>query len=329
MIIAISGTPATGKTSVAKALAKRMKWPAYSLNEIAKQKNLYKGYDKKRKADIVDIKKLRIEVSKLAKKHKNFIIESHYAHEMPNDLVIILRTNPNELYKRMKEKKWWKEKIEENIEAEIMEVCKQEALEGNVVYEIDTTNKKPYETAEEIENFIKRYSLLEKSIKVPEEMKYIFRKPHGLVFEGSNKKTVSRIRKFVKNGFIISVGDTVSYVTTKYSLKPNIIIIDGYAKRKKFKKKINFHGYVINAKNPAGAVTKSLWKAIAKAIGIKEKVIIKVDGEEDLAVLPCAILAPNGSFILYGQPDKGIVCLKVDEKRRENAKKILKKIKSI
>jgi uncharacterized protein (UPF0218 family) len=33
--------------------------------------------------------------------------------------------------------------------------------------------------------------------------------------------------------------------------------------------------------------------------------VIFVDGEEDLAVIPLVIAAPDGAAILYGQPGKG------------------------
>ncbi len=151
MIISISGTPKTGKTSVAKALAKKLGWRLVSLNDLAKEKKLYMGYDRARKSRIVDLKKLRAEVRKLCRLHKNLILESHYSHDMPCDVVVILRTNPGELRKRMKKAGWSKKKIEENVEAEIMEVVKGEALEkARKVLEIDTTGRRPELVAEQI-----------------------------------------------------------------------------------------------------------------------------------------------------------------------------------
>lgn len=151
MIISISGTPKTGKTSVARALAKKLGWRLVSLNQLAKEKKLYSGYDKSRKSKIVNIQKLRTEVRRLCKSGKNLILESHYSHDMPCDVVVILRTNPRELRKRMQEKGWSKEKIEENIEAEIMEIVKTEAMEkAKKVLEIDTTGRKPEWVAAQI-----------------------------------------------------------------------------------------------------------------------------------------------------------------------------------
>ena len=149
MIIAISGTPGTGKTTVAKLLGERLGYEVISLNDFAREKNLLCGYDERRKCDIVDVEKIKSELRKLKK--KNLVIESHYAHDMDSDVLIILRTNPGELRKRGREKGWRREKIEENVLAEIMEICKSEALEqGKGFYEIDTSNKTPKDVVDEI-----------------------------------------------------------------------------------------------------------------------------------------------------------------------------------
>jgi adenylate kinase len=148
VVICISGTPATGKTSVAKALAKKLGWKLIELNELAEKKQLYCGYDRKRNVNIVDVEALKKEVGKI--RGSDVILESHYAHDMPCDYVVILRTNPGELRARMRAKQWPSRKIEENVEAEIMEVCKGEALGRGKIIEIDTTEKKPTAVADEI-----------------------------------------------------------------------------------------------------------------------------------------------------------------------------------
>ncbi len=154
MIISITGTPGTGKDTISKIVAKKLGWGLIDLNRLAKAKNLFKGYDKKRKCEIVDIKKLNSEIKKIK---KDVIIQSHYSHELGSDLIIVLRTNPGELRKRLEKRGWSKEKIEENVEAEIMDVCKDQAFQKTGrVFEVDTTGKKPEDSAEEIINIIFR-----------------------------------------------------------------------------------------------------------------------------------------------------------------------------
>lgn len=148
----ISGTPGTGKTSVAKLLSKELNYKLIKINDFAKEKNLIISKDKKRNSDIVDTNKLNKEISKLK---GNFVIEGHLAHFCKGDFCIVLRTNPKELEKRLKKKKWNSSKIKENVDAEIIDVCLQEALQINKnVYEIDTTNKKPREIVETIKKIL-------------------------------------------------------------------------------------------------------------------------------------------------------------------------------
>jgi len=56
--------------------------------------------------------------------------------------------------------------------------------------------------------------------------------------------------------------------------------------------------------------------------------LIIVNGEEDLAVIPCVLMAPNDSIILYGQPGEGIVVVEAD-KLKETAKRMLDNFEEI
>jgi adenylate kinase len=155
-IVAISGTPATGKSAVARLVGKKLRWMVIELNRLAQERGLYSGYDEERKTDVVDIGKIQKALDNI--EAPNLIIESHYAHEMRCDLVVMLRANPAELRKRAREKGWSDKKTEENVVAEIMEVCKQDALDaGRKVFEVDTTGKRPARVAGEVVKIIKRF----------------------------------------------------------------------------------------------------------------------------------------------------------------------------
>ena len=157
MLIALSGTPGTGKTAVAKVLAKKLTWRLIELNKLAEKNSFFCGYDKERKTKIADVGKIKKRVTEIAKKEKNLIIESHYAHEIPSDVTIILRCDMSELKKRMEKKGWRKEKIKENLQAEIFQVCGEEARQlKRKVVEVDTTGKSPTQVAEEIVQLLKK-----------------------------------------------------------------------------------------------------------------------------------------------------------------------------
>ena len=69
---------------------------------------------------------------------------------------------------------------------------------------------------------------------------------------------------------------------------------------------------------------ETMWRQAA--LKTDEKTLILVDGEEDLFALPAIFLAPINSLVLYGQPNKGFVLVKVTDKTRLIAMKILKEM---
>jgi adenylate kinase len=155
-VVAITGTPATGKTTVAELVGKKLGWKVVELNALAHEKELYSGFDRDRNTHVIDPDRLQRTLDGM--KIRDMIIESHYAHEMRCDLVIVLRANPDVLRERGREKGWKIKKIEENVLAEIMEICLQEALEsGKKVFQVDTTGKKPPEVAREVVGIIRDF----------------------------------------------------------------------------------------------------------------------------------------------------------------------------
>lgn len=114
--------------------------------------------------------------------------------------------------------------------------------------------------------------------------------------------------------FLISVGDATFNNLIKHELYPNIGIIDNLIQRKNYDNKLIGIGNILKANNPAGTITDNLWETIGEALELSnngECQIIEVAGEEDLAVLPCILMADNNTTILYGQPNEGLVLLKV------------------
>lgn len=155
MIVSIAGVAGTGKTVVSKLLAKELKWKFIKLDNLAKRKKLFLYYDSGRRTHVVDLKGLKKEFRKEAKKYDNMVTESLYSHLFPSDIQIILRCNPKVLEKRLKKKYSWPTKIKENIEAEMINLITEEAMEQKKnVYEIDTTRKTSKQTVEAIKKIL-------------------------------------------------------------------------------------------------------------------------------------------------------------------------------
>lgn len=162
MFIAISGTPGTGKTAVAKILARKIKASLITTNYLIKKYRIKTALDRKRKTRIIGAEKLSIAAKKESKNHNINILESHLAHLVSADLMIILRASPVELEKRLIRKGWSSKKIHENVEAEAIGVISGEAKHA---IEIDTTRKTPKQTAKLILKLLNNHHLQKRYVK--------------------------------------------------------------------------------------------------------------------------------------------------------------------
>jgi adenylate kinase len=150
--IIISGTPGTGKTSLAKLMLKILNARIIILNELVIKEGLILGHDKMRDTSIINERKLLQRIKSIIKQYKKeqnkyLIIESHFSDIIPNrfiDYVIVLRCDPDELFKRLEKRGYSAEKILENVQSEILGNCVNYVINKGIkkpVVEIDTTGK--------------------------------------------------------------------------------------------------------------------------------------------------------------------------------------------
>ena len=149
--------------------------------------------------------------------------------------------------------------------------------------------------------------------KINDEVTPILKKPLGVLYP----KFEDAIEDIKKSNFFISVGDATLNNLINVDLYPNLSIIDQLIQRKNHDFNIINSENLFNAINPSGFITSDLWETIDTAIksAINNDVhhLIVVDGEEDLAVLPCILMAPEETIIVYGQPNEGLVLLNVSD----------------
>ncbi len=144
-----------------------------------------------------------------------------------------------------------------------------------------------------------------------------FKKPLGKLYPSLDHVE----KQILHNNFIISIGDATTNNLLDADIIPKIGIIDNKIERASSNHNIEYNAITLTANNPPGTITDELWDTIDKALGIAKEsnVLIVVDGEEDLAVIPSALMSDKETIILYGQPGEGVVVVNADEiKNKEN-----------
>ncbi len=157
--------------------------------------------------------------------------------------------------------------------------------------------------------------------RMPDEMRKELSEPLGPVLTDDIS--------LLKGNTVISVGDVCTITLYRRGIMPQLAVLDGKTRRSSILdwKELKYERKV-QVKNPQSTISRSLWDAIESSLKSREKTLIIVDGEEDLASLPCILMAPEGSYVVYGIPDKGMCAVKVDEHARRKVKDALSRMKT-
>ncbi len=157
-------------------------------------------------------------------------------------------------------------------------------------------------------------------------MRKELKKPQGVLIEGSSEKALERLKEFIEKeqpSCIISVGDVVSRNMIEYGISPYVFIVDNKVMRQPIKPLEVDSDQVLYASNPPGTITDEAQTAIKKALEEKGRTKVVIDGEEDLLAVSTVLFAPKNALVVYGQPEVGIVVVKVTEETRENMRFIV------
>lgn len=140
MIIAITGTPGTGKSTLSVGLKDRG-IKVLTVREIAERAGAVLGYSDCNGAWEVDVEACSTYVAENLG-NGTVVIEGHMSHLLPTDYTIVLRLSPKAIAQRLTERGYPMPKVMENLEAEALDVIMAEAVDrcGTLpVFEMDVT----------------------------------------------------------------------------------------------------------------------------------------------------------------------------------------------
>lgn len=157
----ITGTPGTGKSTIAKLLRKKLK--AFVVNEKAFcQKEKCATFNPKTKEWEIDLKKYKKAFTHYVKQHagKTIILEGHVACEvnLPISKIIVLTCNPVELGYRLAKRHYSELKIQENMFCEATNYCTEQVTKhyrGKKVLKVDTSAHSSTQTTQKIQKWLR------------------------------------------------------------------------------------------------------------------------------------------------------------------------------
>jgi uncharacterized protein (UPF0218 family) len=156
-------------------------------------------------------------------------------------------------------------------------------------------------------------------LTLPESLRSAFKEPLGPVETDANTLLQD------VTGPLVAVGDIVTYHFVSAGRQPDVALVDERTKRAPVDEAVR-EAVVdpdVTVPNPAGTITAELLVALREALADGETTTIFVDGEEDLATLPAVLLAPEGASVVYGQPDEGMVHVRVTSENKRQMRSLL------
>ena len=160
--------------------------------------------------------------------------------------------------------------------------------------------------------------------RLPAAERGAFKEPLGEIYERADTLLAE------VDGPVYAVGDVVLAHLARADCSPALAVVDGRTERGELDPWVSdarpSAEEAFTVENPAGTITAELVTAVESGLERAASVQIRVDGEEDLAVLPVLLLAPPGGTVVYGQPGDGMVAVPVESGTKERARELLDRL---
>jgi hypothetical protein len=133
-----------------------------------------------------------------------------------------------------------------------------------------------------------------------------------------------------RNGIIVTVGDITTKTFLMAGVTPSLSIVDFQVERKPYPEldgrfaALNI--FRITVPSGPGFIAKEAISVIQKwSLHPEEKIVLAVTGEEDLLALPAIAYGPDGAAVYYGQPNRGLVEVIINQEKKNQAVALLEK----
>jgi len=149
LCIAVAGTPGTGKTTICESLGEL--YTVVSLQELAEQNGCLGPVDQIDGSAPLDIHKLS--ETWVPNDTETCFVDGHLSHLLDVDAIVLLRCNPEKIRERLEQRPYSPEKINANVEWEMLSGTWSELLEFEIevpILELDTTASSIEELLESI-----------------------------------------------------------------------------------------------------------------------------------------------------------------------------------
>ncbi|MDE0266450.1 MAG: GTP-dependent dephospho-CoA kinase family protein [Thaumarchaeota archaeon] len=188
-------------------------------------------------------------------------------------------------------------------------------------------------------------------MRLPESCREDLKTPLGVLLPDAGI-TKEQVAGMIRPGsYVVTVGDRTTERMIQFGIVPSLQITDGLEKRRirphprlaetggadddvkegegrgagarHAGSRVEVKTTVMEVSNPPAQITRESVSAIRKAFAARPPVRIRVDGEEDLLVIPVCVYAPDNTVVLYGQPDEGLVVTPVTDEIRNKTRGIM------
>ncbi len=167
--------------------------------------------------------------------------------------------------------------------------------------------------------------------RLTDHLRVVLKDPLGELVP-NEERTRSNLDDLVSSPLVL-VGDVTASVMTKMGYDASLILVDNHTKRGKEIPTLTVKpSRIMEVENPAGMIGGELFETLEEAVrsivteDLEGPIMIEVDGEEDLSTLVAIKLMPNGSTVVYGQPDAGLVVVRVDGEIKKKVEDMLQEM---